>query len=390
MRDGRIGVGLVGPSPGEDWAARAHVPALRALPAYELVAVANSSLDSARAAAVAFDIPGALGDSAALAGDPAVDVVVVTVKVSHRRALVDAALAAGKMVYCEWPLGNGLADAEAMADAARTAGLRTVVGLQARSSPVVRCLGDLLRQGYVGEVLSTTLVASGGILGPTTWARDAYINVRANGATLLTIPLGHTVDALCLCLGEFRDLSALTAMRRRSFRIAETGEERPMAAEDQIVVGGTLEGGAVASIHSRGGSSRGTNLRWEINGTDGDLEITAPLGHLQLSPLTLRGARHGESALVELSISPEYRTFPSEVSGPAVNVAEVYAVRLGRPRPVPRRGFRRRSGAAPPHRSNRDRRDRWTSRRDLTTRIRARLSPNRRWRRAGPTAAAKE
>ncbi len=325
MRDGRIGVGLVGLSPGEGWAARAHVPALRALPAYELVAVANSSLDSAQAAAAAFGIPAAHGDVAALAADPAVDLVVVTVKVPHHRTLVDAALAAGKMVYCEWPLGNGLAEAEAMAATARAAGLRTVVGLQARSSPVVRYLGDLLRQGYFGEVLSTTLVGSGGILGPTTGARDAYINDRRNGATLLTIPFGHTVDALCLCLGEFRDLSALTAMRRRSFRIAETGEERPMAAEDQILVEGTLDGGAVASIHYRGGSSRGTNLRWEINGTEGDLEITAPLGHLQLSPLTLRGARDREPALAELPIPPEYRTTPGALSGPAVNVAEVYA-----------------------------------------------------------------
>ena len=321
----RIGVGIVGLSPGEGWAARAHVPALRALPGYDLVAVANSTLDSARAAAEAFGLPNAHAEAAALARDPAVDLVVVTVKVPHHRALVEAALAAGKMVYCEWPLGNGLSEAEAMAESARAAGVRTVVGLQARSSPVVRYLGDLLKQGYVGEVLSTTLVGSGGILGPSTSARDAYINDRANGATLLTIPFGHTVDSLCWCLGEFRHLSATTAIRRQSYRIDETGEERPRTAEDQIVVSGTLESGIVAAIHYRGGSSRGTNLRWEINGTEGDLEITAPLGHLQLAPLTLRGARQGETSLSELPIPAEYRTVPDELSGPAATVAEVYA-----------------------------------------------------------------
>ena len=340
MRDGRIGVGIVGLSPGQGWAAHAHLPALRSLADYELVAVANSSLDSARAAAQVFGLSEAYGDAAALARDPAVDLVVVTVKVPHHRALVEAALGAGKMVYCEWPLGNGLSEAVGMAEAARFAGVRTVAGLQARSSSVVRYVRDLLRQGYIGEVLSTTLVGSGGISGATSSARNAYTNDRTNGATMLTIPFGHTVDALCWCLGEFTDLSATTAMRRNRFTVAETGEERPMAAEDQVVVGGTLESGAVASIHYRGGSSRGTNLRWEINGTEGDLEITASSGHLQLSPLTLRGAGRGDAALGDLAIPPRYGTVPDDLSGPSVTVAEVYAqFALGDRAPYPTADF---------------------------------------------------
>ena len=81
----------------------------------------------------------------------------------------------------------------------------------------------------------------------------------------------------------------------------------------------------MASIHYRGGASRGTNLRWEINGTEGDLEITAASGHLQIAPLTLRGAREGEGRLAELPVPASYRTVPAELQGPAVNVAEVYA-----------------------------------------------------------------
>jgi hypothetical protein len=48
-----------------------------------------------------------------------------------------------------------------------------------------------------------------------------------------------------------------------------------MTAEDQVMVSGLLEGGAAFSIHYRGGVSRGTNLLWEINGTEGDLQLTA-------------------------------------------------------------------------------------------------------------------
>jgi len=133
--DGRIGVGVVGATPGRSWSTLAHIPALRLLPGYEVVAVANGSMASSQAAATALDLPRAFPDAAALARDPAVDLVAVTVKVPHHKALVDAALDAGKMIYCEWPLGNGLAEAEAMASRARSIGVRTAVGLQARSSP---------------------------------------------------------------------------------------------------------------------------------------------------------------------------------------------------------------------------------------------------------------
>ena len=49
MTEQRFRVGIVGLEPGRGWAARAHVPALRALSdSYEIVGVANTSL--ARAA----------------------------------------------------------------------------------------------------------------------------------------------------------------------------------------------------------------------------------------------------------------------------------------------------------------------------------------------------
>ena len=49
MTEQRFRVGIVGLEPGRGWAARAHVPALRALSDnYEIVGVANTSLTSAQ------------------------------------------------------------------------------------------------------------------------------------------------------------------------------------------------------------------------------------------------------------------------------------------------------------------------------------------------------
>ena len=126
----------------------------------------------------------------------------MTVKVPAHRALVGAAMKARKQVYCEWPLGNGLDEAVGMADDARAAGVTAVCGLQARFAPEIAYARDLIAQGYVGEVLSVTLVGNGGVWGPMVPAADAYTADIRNGATLLTIPLGHTLDAIAIMVGE--------------------------------------------------------------------------------------------------------------------------------------------------------------------------------------------
>jgi predicted dehydrogenase len=159
--------------------------------------------------------------------------------------------------------------------------------------------------------------------GPTVEPFNVYLNDKKNGATMLSIALGHTTDALCFCLGEVRELSATTAMRREAFTIAGTGEIKPMNAEDQVAVSGLLESGAVFSIHYRGGASRGTNLLWEINGSEGDLQLTATGGQAQIWELDVSGGKGAQSSLEHIPVPEQYRWAPSQ--GPGTNVAQAYA-----------------------------------------------------------------
>ena len=142
---------------------------------------------------------------------------------------------------------------------------------------------------------------------------------------MLSIALGHTADALCYCLGEIRELSATTAMRRKTFTIAGTDESIPMNADDQVAVTGLLEGGAAFSIHYRGGVSRGTNLLWEINGSEGDLQLTATGGQAQIWAMEVRGGKGAQSALEILPVPEKYRWAPPQAPGPSTNVAQAYA-----------------------------------------------------------------
>src|SRR6266480_8135368 len=208
-----LGVGIIGVSPVRGWAATAHIPALRALPNYEIRALSAHNAESARAAGDVFGVRTVFSDHEQLVTQPDIDVVAVTVKVPHHRALVSAALAAGKAVYCEWPLGRDLDDAKAMAALAAEQGVRTVVGLQARQAPAIAFVRQLLRDGYVGEVLSTTMVGLS-IPGDAVVKANAYMLDDTNGANLLTIAVGHSLDTLNYVLGEFADLSAVSDLRR--------------------------------------------------------------------------------------------------------------------------------------------------------------------------------
>ena len=321
-----IRVGIIGLNPGIHWGATAHIPALASLSAdYELVGVANTSLASAERAAKAFDLKHAFPNAQALVESPEVDLVVVTVKVPHHRELVTAALEAGKHVYCEWPLGNGLAEARELAALAKAKGVVTAVGTQMRVAPEVEHLRKLVADGYVGEVLSTTLIGSGGQWGGQTDAAHAYLYDDANGATLLSIPLAHTLAGLCEVLGGVRNVSARMLRHRDTVHVEDTGEAIPNHSAEQVLVHGTLESGAALSVHYRGGMSRGTNLLWEINGTKGDIQVTGAIGHGQLADLKIRGGNGAAPALESLMPSDSaYAGLPDTAT--ARNVARIYAL----------------------------------------------------------------
>ena len=127
----KIRIGIVGATVtpgGSGWGARAHVPAIKALPDYELKAVCTAHEETAKASQVEFGADLAFDNMAQMVARDDIDLAVVCVKVPGHRDLVMQAIDAGKDVFCEWPLGANLAEAEEMTDRAHAKGLRTMVG----------------------------------------------------------------------------------------------------------------------------------------------------------------------------------------------------------------------------------------------------------------------
>jgi predicted dehydrogenase len=157
---------------------------------------------------------------------------------------------------------------------------------------------------------------------------NAYMLDKANGANLLTIPVGHSLDILNHVLGEFADLSAVSNLRRPLITIEETGQKILKTAADQIAVIGTLMSGATASVHIREAVAGGTGFLWEINGTEGTLRITAEAALPEIYPLMVAGAR-GRNEPVVLAVPPaltkKWPALTSLEGTPAFNVGRAYA-----------------------------------------------------------------
>jgi predicted dehydrogenase len=322
MPGGPIGIGIVGANVNYGWGTRAHLPALANLPEFELRAVCTNHLETAQETAQQFGIPLAFEGIDAMLEHPDIELVVVCVRVPAHHALVMSALEAGKHVFCEWPLGANLQQAIEMRDTARAKGVVHAVGLQSRGAPVLNQAHDLVQDGYVGDVVSVALRSTGAGAGVRTPA-SAWMADVANGANTLTIQGGHAIDAMRFCVGEFRDVAGVVATQLKQSTISGTAEVVTNTSPDNIAIGGTLQSGAVASVHVQSVPVMGAGFLLEIHGTEGSLVVRSE-SSANTGELELRGVRRGSTALEPIVLDEQYRWAPEVPSGPPLNVGQQY------------------------------------------------------------------
>lgn len=318
MTTDKIRVGIIGASADRGWAKWCHLPALTASPHYRLTAIAASTAANAEAAASQWGVGRAYHDPLELIADPEVDLVTIAVPLTKRHGLVEAAIAAGKHVYCEWPLASDASLAADWRDRADAAGLRHAVGLQTRHHPAIRYFRDLIVQGWAGDPLSASLAYT--LSTPPTWpARHAPL-IGTKAVSRIYILGGHALDLFRRLVGDFTELSATTAVRLPVAVLAETGEQLPTGTPDQIAITGTLKSGAVASVHIVTGSPRGSGYRFEFHGTKGRLALVSTDDSLVGPRFVLYGGQ-GQDELRELGLPDGYRQI---LPGAPVTVSNVY------------------------------------------------------------------
>ncbi|KAI1276030.1 oxidoreductase [Xylaria sp. FL0933] len=342
-----IRVGIIGlrPMPPDEptlsnrlgyWAAVAHLPALRAMPEdYEIVAVCNSNIESAKTAIKQYGLPEATkayGSHEDLANDPLVDLVIVAVNVGKHLMLAKPALEKKKDVFVEWPLGAGLPNSEELCRLASAAGVRTSVGVQARADPLIVKAKEIVEAGQIGKVVNSSAWVSSGVLPYDSWfERGEYFLNHKSGGTLFTIYLGHFLDSFTHVLGDFAELQAILKSTISSIKIFNSkgvlvNPACPKTSPDQALIQGTLESGAVVSISARKPRADvdDVSFRWVISGTEGEIEIVIPQSHWQFGePKRTLRVRIGDNPTrnVDFLAGDE---FESKVPAIAANLARQY------------------------------------------------------------------
>ena len=332
----KVRLGFVGANVNSTWASQSHFPALLASPDVEFTAVCTTRPESAEEARQAFGAKLAFHDFRAMAASPEIDAVAVVVRVPSHYEPTRAAIEAGKHVYTEWPLGRNTAEAEELADLARKKGVQTAVGLQSRVSPALLYVKELIESGYVGEVLSCSLVTmrDGTLERPSsrTWQRDASM-----GANTLTIANGHVIDALRFVAGNFSRVSCMVSTQARQWYQTDTEEFVDVTSPDNVRVSGQLESGAAASVHVGASPWAGSGYRMEIYGRDGTLIVTGNVSSQRGEMLRVQGAQRSHQ-LQDLDIPERFVYVPSDFpKGDPFNVGQMYslfaeAIRTGKNR----------------------------------------------------------
>ena len=305
MSSSKIRVGIIGAG---GWAKYGHIPALRTLDDFEIVAVSSRTKETAEILAAEFEIRHAFDDQHDLIADPEVDLVVILAPGPEHARLTKAAIEGGKDVYSEWPLTTSTAESEQLLALAEARGVRHVVGLQRRFAPSARYVRDLVEQGYIGRIRGVRMSVGVDAFQPSMSERHTWTIDTSNFTNVLSIYGGHFGDLLFHTVGFPAQLTAVVENQFPTVTIKETGEEVPYASPNEVMVIGTLEGGGLFSIQLEGAQRHRTGLQIDITGTEGVLRITNPRGFENQDDNTVLGMTGEAESFSPLPVPAEYQT----------------------------------------------------------------------------------
>jgi predicted dehydrogenase len=311
-----VGVLVVGADVrGRGFGARAHVPAVEAVESLRLAGVCTARQLTADAAAAKWQTTGYADYRAALT-DPEVALVTVAVRVALHREIVEAAIAAGRSVYCEWPLATGSREASELAAAAAAAGVATAIGTQGRFAPAVVAAREAVAAGEIGRVLSFQVehqLARFPVDSDRWWlARDDH------GSGALHVATAHATDTLEALLSPIAQIAGLEETRWPQDAYADTGESFEWTAADTVAYVARLADGTVGSALISNTADPPVGFSIRLLGEEGVLVLKAG-GYASYAPAQVAIGRRGAATLSPLAIPEPALSLPP--ASPARNVA---------------------------------------------------------------------
>jgi myo-inositol 2-dehydrogenase/D-chiro-inositol 1-dehydrogenase len=215
-------------------------------------------------------------DWRALVQRPDIDAIDIAGPNNVHAEIASAAAAAGKMVFCEKPLGRNVAEAEQMVRAVESAGVPNMVWYNYRRVPAITLAKQLIDEGRLGRTfhyrakflqdwtMSPELPQGGAAL----WRLDA----AAAGSGVTGDLLAHCIDTAMWLNGPIRQVTAMTETFIKERRHQETGDVQPVRIDDASAFLARFENGSTgtfeATRYARGHKAEYT---FEVNGEKASL-----------------------------------------------------------------------------------------------------------------------
>ncbi|MFH5822421.1 Gfo/Idh/MocA family protein [Georgenia sp. AZ-5] len=239
-------------------------PALLRTPRCRAQAVASRRVGAARALAERLGAPSAYGSYEELLADPAVDAVYNALPNALHKEWTVKALAAGKHVLCEKPMGMTAEEVREMADAARAAGRVLMEGFMWRFHPRVARVRELVDGGRVGQVrlVRTTYtfdLAAAGDVRSGSVDDDIRLDPTLGGGAL--------TDLGSYCVSGLRVYARSRPTRAVGHRSSAAGRRVETQISGEVTFAGGVVGQFFAALDLPGGG------HVEILGTGGRIRM---------------------------------------------------------------------------------------------------------------------
>lgn len=265
-----MGVGIIGCGN----ISGAYIKASRSFPVLDIRAVADLRPEVAAARAAEHGL--VAKPIGALLSDPSIDLVInLTIPRAHVEVGLRA-LAAGKHVYSEKPLGIAFAEGKRLIDAAAAAGLRVGSAPDTFLGGAHQTARQLIDKGAIGQPIGGTAFFM--CPGHESWHPDPTFYYDFGGGPMLDMGPYYITDLVNL-LGPVAQVSGMTSMARRERTITSAprkGQVMPVHVPTHVSGSLRFANGAIVQIAMSFDVAGHNHLPLEIYGTEASLIVPDP------------------------------------------------------------------------------------------------------------------
>jgi predicted dehydrogenase len=266
----KLRVGII----GLGWGLSVHLPALRSIPEFEVVALCSRTREKVEEAALENNIPCIYTDFQEMIEAKDIDIISIATPVQSHYPIALAAVRQGKHVICEKPLTLNETESRNLYLAAKESGVSHVVCHEMRWIPERLALKDLIvKEDYLGEPYFIQLSDTVPFWHPSKPTQHEWLYKENMGGGYLLALVSHDIDFLHSLFGDIVAVNAqvVTSIKKRT---KPNGEEFEQDADDTSILNLRFKNGAVGVLSSSSMALHAPRLRLEAYGSKGSIIYT--------------------------------------------------------------------------------------------------------------------